>query len=136
VVFVDAYEALVGGVSRDGTAAQADGWLRDLLGQLERGLVVIASREPVGWQRHDPQWARRIRPVPVAALPFAARLELLAALGVDDPTVGQTIARDCDGCRTFCTWPARPAPPPARTPASRSGSCTTSRPTWCRSWTC
>ncbi|MFF5230742.1 phosphotransferase [Dactylosporangium sp. NPDC000521] len=94
---VDAYEALVGGVERAGTAALADVWLRDLLGQLDRGLVVVATREPLGWERRDPRWSERIRPLPVAALPYDARLELLAALGVTDPEAGASIARDCEG---------------------------------------
>ncbi|BCJ73772.1 hypothetical protein CS0771_33160 [Catellatospora sp. IY07-71] len=94
---VDAYEALVGGVARAGTAALADVWLRDLLGQLDRGLVAVASREPLGWVRHDPGWAERIHPLPVAALPHEARHELAAALGVADQRTREAIARDCEG---------------------------------------
>ncbi|MGF1647180.1 MAG: phosphotransferase family protein [Kineosporiaceae bacterium] len=101
VVLIDAYEALAGGVSRQGMMAQDIAWFRDLLGQLDRGLTVIASREPVGWARRDPEWTGRIRSIPVVALPYRARLELLDALGVHDPAQGQAIATDCDGVPYF-----------------------------------
>ena len=39
--------------------------------------------------------------MPVTALPYQARLELLDALGVDDPAVGAAIATDCDGVPYF-----------------------------------
>jgi tetratricopeptide (TPR) repeat protein len=101
VLFVDAYEALAGGVSRAGSVTFVDSWLRDLLGQLDHGLTVVASRESLRWDRHDREWQDRIRPVPVVALPFQARLELLRALGVRDPSLGEEIARDCDGVPYF-----------------------------------
>jgi aminoglycoside phosphotransferase (APT) family kinase protein len=101
VLFVDAYEALVGGVSREGSVALVDAWLRDLLGQLDHGLVVVASREPLGWHRHEPEWAKLIRSLRVGALPYQARLELLHAMGVEDPAALAAIARECDGVPFF-----------------------------------
>jgi len=92
VLFIDAYEALVGGPGRSGRSAGADGWLRDLVGQLDRALVVVASREPLGWEAHDPDWAERIRVERVDALPMAARLELLASSGVGNQSERQAVA--------------------------------------------
>jgi aminoglycoside phosphotransferase (APT) family kinase protein len=100
VLFIDAYEALVGGVARGGTVARADHWLRDLLGQLDH-LTVLASREPVDWALRQPEWAERIRSVEITPLPYAARIDLLDALGVDDPTVSRAIAEECQGLPYF-----------------------------------
>lgn len=73
VLLLDAYEAL-----------GADGvWVRDLCGQLD-GLVVVASREPLDWERHHPEWPGRIRSVQVPPLPVEARVELLDELGVHE----------------------------------------------------
>ncbi|MQA98634.1 MAG: aminoglycoside phosphotransferase family protein, partial [Streptosporangiales bacterium] len=44
-LFVDAYEALAAGRFRPGRGPAPDIWLRDLIVQLDRGLVVVASRE-------------------------------------------------------------------------------------------
>lgn len=94
---VDAYEALVGGVPRVGKASFADAWLRDLVWQLDRGLVAVATREPLGWDQHDPQWDQRMEDLPLDGLPFDSRLELLTALGVTAAQEAQTIAQECAG---------------------------------------
>ncbi|MBI3687150.1 MAG: phosphotransferase [Actinobacteria bacterium] len=91
-LFVDAYDALVGGVERVGWAAADDGWLRDIVAQLDTAIVVVASREPLGWEIHDPEWATRLRTVDVTDLPMAAREELLAVAGITDPTERRAIA--------------------------------------------
>lgn len=97
VVFVDAYEALSGGAGRGGSLAGADGWLRDLVGQLDSGLVVMAGREPPGWPQHDPEWAVRLHPVAVDDLPMGARHELLTASGVTDLGERRVIAASSAG---------------------------------------
>ncbi|MGH3527101.1 MAG: ATP-binding protein [Pseudonocardiaceae bacterium] len=97
VVFVDAYEALVPTPVRTGRASAADTWLRDLIGQLGRGLVVVASREPLNWQTCDPGWVEVIRHCPVGGLPTEARLELLTEAGIVNAVEQRAIARASDG---------------------------------------
>ncbi|MBA9001619.1 phosphotransferase [Thermomonospora cellulosilytica] len=84
-IFIDAYEAMRG---------QDDTWLQDLVAQLDRGLTVIASREPVPW---DGEWERVVRTVPIGGLPLEARLELLADGGIDDPRERRAIAAASEG---------------------------------------
>ncbi|MGP4026431.1 hypothetical protein [Actinomadura sp. 3N407] len=92
VIFVDAYEALVPTGARPGRAASQDVWLRDLIAQLDHGLVVVGSREPLGWASYDPGWSDVIRHQPVDGLPMEARLELLAGGGITDDGVRHAIA--------------------------------------------
>lgn len=96
-VLVDTYEALVPSPARGGRTQLADWWLRDLIGQLDRGLVVVGSREPLRWEAHDPEWASVIRVCDLGGLPMASRLELLSAGGIDDRADQQTIARASAG---------------------------------------
>jgi aminoglycoside phosphotransferase (APT) family kinase protein/tetratricopeptide (TPR) repeat protein len=92
VVIVDTYEALVPAPAYTGRVQLADAWLRDLAGQLDQALVVIASREPLRWDIHDPDWKSAIRTAAVSGLPAAARLELLEAGGITAPAERQHIA--------------------------------------------
>jgi aminoglycoside phosphotransferase (APT) family kinase protein/tetratricopeptide (TPR) repeat protein len=101
VMFVDAYEALVGGVARAGRTAVLDGWLRDLVAQLDTGLAVIAGREPLGWDRYSREWSALIRTVQVEELPFDARLEFLRASGVVDESLAQAVAVGSAGLPFF-----------------------------------
>jgi aminoglycoside phosphotransferase (APT) family kinase protein len=101
VMFVDAYEALLGGAPAGWQDAAVDAWLRDLLAQLDESLVVVASREPLAWSRYAPEWSRIIRTVPVEGLPLDARLELLHALGVEDGSLVQSIAVGSAGVPFF-----------------------------------
>jgi aminoglycoside phosphotransferase (APT) family kinase protein/tetratricopeptide (TPR) repeat protein len=92
VIIVDTYEALVPTPAYAGRVQLADAWLRDLVGQLDTALVVIASREPLHWEVHDPDWANAITTCPVGGLPVTARLELLKAGGISKPADRQLIA--------------------------------------------
>ncbi|RSN08334.1 aminoglycoside phosphotransferase [Nonomuraea sp. WAC 01424] len=85
LVVIDAYDAL-------GQAA-SDVWLRDLVAQLDHGLVVIASRESLPWRQYAPEWERIIRQLPLEGLPMDARMELLTDGGVTDPRMQQVIAK-------------------------------------------
>lgn len=92
VIIVDSYDALVPAPTYSGRAQLADAWLRDLAGQLDRALVVIASRERLHWETYDPDWASAITVSALDGLPMAARLQLLQAGGVSDPAERQLIA--------------------------------------------
>ncbi|TDC74584.1 aminoglycoside phosphotransferase family protein [Actinomadura sp. 7K507] len=97
VIFVDAYEALGTSSAGSGRAMSQDVWLRDLIAQLDSGVVVLASREPLTWTTHDPGWADVIRHQPVDGLPMAARLELLADGGITDHSARHAIATASQG---------------------------------------
>ncbi|WP_433333533.1 hypothetical protein [Spirillospora sp. CA-294931] len=96
-IFVDAYEALAPSPGRSLLAASSDVWLRDLVAQLDRGLVVVASREPLGWEAHDPAWREVIRGTRVDGLPMSARLQLLSEGGIVDEDVRRAIAEASRG---------------------------------------
>ncbi len=92
VIIIDSHEALVPSPVRTGRAQLADAWLRDLVAQLDRGLVVIASREPLRWELTDPEWDGLIKMCDIGGLPMEARLELLDTGGITDPFQRQIIA--------------------------------------------
>jgi tetratricopeptide (TPR) repeat protein len=92
VVFVDAYEALVPSPLRSGRIGSDDVWLRDLLLQLDRGMVAVASREPLAWQAYDPEWAEVIQVIEVGELPVDARHQILTEYGLDDPAEVEAVA--------------------------------------------
>ncbi|KAA8877209.1 ATP-binding protein [Nocardia colli] len=93
VVFVDAYEVL----GRAPGLAQDDRWLRDLVGQLSGGLVVIAGREPLGWSTRNSDWTGVVRTLVIGGLAEPARIELLAGNGVSDPRAQRSIAAASEG---------------------------------------
>ncbi|NKZ05488.1 AAA family ATPase [Actinomadura latina] len=97
VIFVDAYEALAPAAARSGRALAQDVWLRDLIAQLDGGVVVLASREPLPWAAHEPGWAEVIHHQRVDGLPMVARLELLADGGITDHDARQAIATASQG---------------------------------------
>ncbi len=97
VIIVDSYEALVPAPAYTGRTQLADAWLRDLAGQLDLALVLIASREPLRWEIYDPDWASAIKTSALSGLPMTARLELLQAGGVADPSDRQLIAEASAG---------------------------------------
>lgn len=97
VLFVDAYEALVGAHARTGRVVLSDAWLRDLVGQLDRGLCVLGSREPARWEEYDADWADVVRVAPLGDLPTPARLELLEHGGIEDERHRREIAHASSG---------------------------------------
>ncbi|MEY9935406.1 tetratricopeptide (TPR) repeat protein [Catenulispora sp. GP43] len=92
VLFIDAYEALVPEPVRVGRASNADVWLRDLVVQLDKFLVVVASREPLAWEQHNTDWSSVVRYARIDALPMDARMELLTSSGIADPMERAMIA--------------------------------------------
>ncbi|SNQ47866.1 conserved hypothetical protein [Frankia canadensis] len=84
VLTIDTYEALVPEPTRSGRTQLADVWLRDLIAQLDRGLVVIAGREPLRWDVYDADWRGLIRTRPIDGLPLEARLTLLGTSGITE----------------------------------------------------
>lgn len=97
VIVIDSHEALVPNPVRTGRGQLADAWLRDLVAQFDRGLVVIGSREPLRWELTDPGWDGHITVCRINGLPMEARLELLDAGGIADPFQRQTIAEASAG---------------------------------------
>lgn len=92
VVIIDSHEALVPNPVRSGRGQLADIWLRDLVAQFDRGLTVIASREPLRWELTEPGWEGHVTACGIEGLPMEARLELLDAGGIADPNQRKTIA--------------------------------------------
>ncbi|WP_052863831.1 tetratricopeptide repeat protein [Streptomyces niger] len=97
VLYVDAYEALVPTPLPGGKSFGADAWLRDLLSQLQGGLTVVASREPLQWATYDRDWAAVIREAVVEGLPMTARMELLTAAGITELPRQRSIAEASAG---------------------------------------
>ncbi|OHV48899.1 hypothetical protein [Pseudofrankia sp. BMG5.36] len=97
VLTIDTYEALVPAPTRSGRTQLADVWLRDLVAQLDRGLVVIAGREPLRWDAYDADWHGLVRTCPVDELPMEARLALLGASGVTEEGERRRLARASAG---------------------------------------
>ena len=95
VLFVDAYEALIGGLP-SAARSEADTWLRDLVSQLNAGVVVVASREPLEWTRTNSDWLGVIKPVPIDGLPDWASRKLLAFAGMEASRV-DAVAEASDG---------------------------------------
>jgi len=92
VLTIDTYEALVPAPTRSGRTQLADVWLRDLVAQLDRGLVVIAGREPLRWEIYDADWHGLIRTCPVDGLPMEARMALLGSSGIVEEGEQQRLA--------------------------------------------
>ncbi|MDI2130890.1 hypothetical protein [Yinghuangia seranimata] len=97
VVYVDAYEALVPTPVPGGRSFGTDAWLRDLLGQLQGGLTVLASREPLRWEAYDEEWAAVIRRADLDGLPMPARLDLLTQAGITEIPRQRSIAEASEG---------------------------------------
>lgn len=97
VILIDAYDALVPTPLRAGRSAALDSWLRDLVCQLRHGIVVIASREPLGWDAYASDWADLVHAYEVTGLPPQARDELLTNAGITDPGEREAIAAASEG---------------------------------------
>jgi tetratricopeptide (TPR) repeat protein len=96
-IFIDAFDALVPAPLRAGRSAVLDSWLRDLVAQLHGGIVVMASREPLGWEAYNTEWAEVIHVCEIKGLPVEARDELLTDAGVSDLDQRRTIAAASEG---------------------------------------
>lgn len=96
-VYVDAYDALVPTPLPGGRSYGSDAWLRDLLGQLQGGLTVLASREALRWAVYDSEWDAVIRRVDIDGLPMEARLELLTQAGITEIPRQRSIAEASEG---------------------------------------
>ncbi|MCX4961676.1 hypothetical protein [Streptomyces virginiae] len=96
-LYVDAYEAMVPTPLPGGRSFASDAWLRDLLGQLDGGLTVLASREALPWEVYDSEWGAVIRKARVGGLPMAARLDLLAQGGITEIPRQRSIAEASAG---------------------------------------
>ncbi|MFD5693359.1 hypothetical protein [Streptomyces rubiginosohelvolus] len=96
-VYVDAYDALVPTPLPGGRSYGSDAWLRDLLGQLQGGLTVLASREALRWAVYDPEWDSVIRRVDIDGLPMEARLDLLTQAGITEIPRQRSIAEASEG---------------------------------------
>ncbi len=99
VIFMDCYEALVPEPVRTGRVAASDEWLRELLGPMAHGLVVVAGREPLGWNRHKDVWGwtERTSDHRLPGLPRWARSEFLSAAGIGDDQGRSAIVEESDG---------------------------------------
>ncbi|WP_190185187.1 aminoglycoside phosphotransferase family protein [Streptomyces cirratus] len=97
VLYVDAYEAMVPAPIPGGRSFASDAWLRDLLGQLQGGLTVLASREALPWTAYDKEWDAVIRRARVEGLPMAARLDLLNQAGITEIPRQRSIAEASAG---------------------------------------
>ncbi|GAA2893374.1 hypothetical protein Acy02nite_28120 [Actinoplanes cyaneus] len=118
LLFIDAYEALAGGAERLGNVTARDGWLRDLLGQLRHGVVVVAAREPLQWHRHHPDWGWRIHREHIEDLPMQHRMTLLEDSGVADVTARRVIAQASAGVPFYLHLAIDSGDPVGATPES------------------
>lgn len=99
VIFMDCYESLVPEPLRTGRVGATDAWLRELLGPLTHGLVVVAGREPLAWTRHKDawRWTERTADHRLPGLPLWARSAFLTAAGIGDEQARSAIAEESDG---------------------------------------
>ena len=75
VLFYDSYEK-----QKEATRSARAPWLRELIGTIDRGVHVIATRERLRW---DADWAGVVQPVEVKDLPMPEARELIRShLGV------------------------------------------------------
>ena len=72
IAFYDSYEMLTHETLKSNAA-----WLRSFIDTLDRGLHVIATREPLRWPAEE--WKRTIEDLPIGSLPEQEARELLAA---------------------------------------------------------
>jgi aminoglycoside phosphotransferase (APT) family kinase protein len=101
ILFIDAYEALIGGLPLGANRAAADSWLRDLVAQMNGLPVVIASREPIEWDVYSSSWSEVVHTMELYGLPDWARLELLRATGIDNPVTSEKISAISEGVPYF-----------------------------------
>lgn len=110
VLFIDAYEALIGGLPLGANRAADDNWLRDLVAQMRGCPIVIASREPIDWEIYNSAWSREVLAMELHGLPDWARLELLRSVGLEDSEASKKISSTSEGVPYFLLLSADSGP--------------------------
>lgn len=99
VIFLDTYENLwSNSLARTGLQRHLrEGWLRELISLSPRVLWVIAGREKLRWDEHNPSWAECCHQHFLGKLSRVDAADFLTKRRVTDPGVRETILASADG---------------------------------------